>query len=191
MNMARHSNDHVNNRQKILDVATKLVMERGVKGTSLADIAREAQISKGTLFYHFAAKDDLIYELTEQHFDRITRSLLQRVEQMHGESLEKILGEGLAAILMAEDRGKLNLYLLQEAVIENPALKARFRSKYQEFQVLAGQFLAMVAPDMDSDQAKVLARVLVAILDGLIIQWLLEPEDISIARIAEILTKLI
>jgi hypothetical protein len=49
----------------------------------------------------------------------------------------------------------------------------------------------MVAPDMDSDQAKVLARVLVAILDGLIIQWLLEPEDISIARIAEILTKLI
>jgi AcrR family transcriptional regulator len=91
MNMARHSNDHVNNRQKILDVATKLVMERGVKGTSLADIAREAQISKGTLFYHFAAKDDLIYELTEQHFDRITRSLLQRVEQMHGNRWKRSL----------------------------------------------------------------------------------------------------
>ncbi|NLV22830.1 MAG: TetR family transcriptional regulator, partial [Syntrophomonadaceae bacterium] len=56
-----NSNEQLNNRQKIIDVATALVKERGVKGTSLADIASAAGISKGTLFYHFAAKDDLIY----------------------------------------------------------------------------------------------------------------------------------
>ncbi len=179
--------DIPNNRQKIIDAATALVMERGVKGTSLADIARAADISKGTLFYHFSAKDDLIYELTEQHFDELTRANLKRVAQMQNASLEEILHESLLNILQAEDRGKLNLYLLQEAVIENPALKNRFAGKYQEFQLMMGQFLDIVAPQMAPDKAKAMSRLLVAVLDGLIIQWLLEPDAIQVKEIAEIL----
>jgi len=185
------NNDQLNNRQKIIAAATALVMERGVKGTSLADIARAAEISKGTLFYHFSAKDDLIYELTEQHFDELTRANLKRVAQMQGVALQDILQETLASILGAEDRGKLNLYLLQEAVIENPVLKKRFAAKYQEFQEMMGQFLDIVAPQMDPDKAKVLSRLMVAILDGLIIQWLLDPASINIKAMAGIMTTLI
>lgn len=191
MSPTKHNNEHVNNKQRILDVAANLVMERGVKGTSLADIAREAGISKGTLFYYFAAKDDLVFELTEQHFDNITRGLLKRVEQMQGESLEKILYESLTAIITAEDRGKLNLYLLQEAVIDNAALRARFRATYREYQSLVAQFLFMVTPDTTPDKVRALSRILVALLDGLIIQWLLEPEDIPVDRIAKIISRLL
>lgn len=183
--------DITNNRQKIIDAATALVMERGVKGTSLADIARSADISRGTLFYHFAAKDDLIYELTEQHFDQITRANLKRVEQMQNTSLQDILHVALLNILQAEDRGKLNLYLLQEAVTENPALKNRFAGKYQEFQVMMGQFLDIIVPQMNPAKAKIMSRLLVAILDGLIIQWLLDPDAISVKEIAEILAPLL
>lgn len=183
--------DIPNNRQKIIDAATALVMERGVKGTSLADIARAADISKGTLFYHFSAKDDLIYELTEQHFDELTRANLQRVEQMQDASLQEILHDSLLNILRAENRGKLNLYLLQEAVIENPALKNRFAGKYQEFQTMMSQFLDIVVPQMDPAKAKVLSRVLVAILDGLIIQWLLDPDAIQVKEIAELLAPIL
>ena len=185
------NNDNLNNRQKIIDAATALVMEQGVKGTSLADIANAAGISKGTLFYHFAAKDDLIYELTEQHFDGITKANLKRAAQMQSVSLQEILQESLSSIVRAEDRGKLNLYLLQEAVTETPALKDRFAGKYQEFQLMMGHFLDMVVPQINPDKAKVLSRLLVAILDGLIIQWLLEPDAISVKEIAEILVPLL
>jgi len=188
---SNHLNDHSNNRQRIIDAATALVMEQGVKGTSLADIARAAEISKGTLFYYFAAKDDLIYELTEQHFDRITRASLKRAAQMGSTSLQDILQESLLNILQAEDRGKLNLYLLQEAVIENPALKKRFASKYQEFQKLMKEFLDVVAPHLDADKAQVLSRVFVAVLDGLIIQWLLEPEAIDVKSVSAILASML
>ena len=186
-----NNNDNLNNRQKIIDAATALVMERGVKGTSLADIASAADISKGTLFYHFSAKDDLIYELTEQHFDGITKASLKRAAQMQNASLQEILQESLLSILRAEDRGKLNLYLLQEAVTENPALKSRFKAKYQEFQVIMGQFLDMVIPPLDPDKAKAMSRLLVAVLDGLIIQWLLEPDAIPVKDIAAILTSIL
>jgi AcrR family transcriptional regulator len=180
-----------NNRQKIIDAATALIMERGVKGTSLADIANAAGISKGTLFYHFSAKDDLIYELTEKHFDEITRANLKRAGQMQGCSLQEILQESILGILHAENRGKLNLYLLQEAVIENPALKSRFADKYTEFQNTMLQFLNMVAPPMDNDRAIAVSRLLVAVLDGLIIQWLLDPDAIPVKDIAAVIAPII
>ncbi|NLV22372.1 MAG: hypothetical protein GXY49_10350, partial [Syntrophomonadaceae bacterium] len=132
-----------------------------------------------------------IYELTEQHFDQITRASLKRVEQMKSASLEEILQESLLSILRAEDRGKLNLYLLQEAVIENPTLRKRFASKYRDFESLMGQYLDMVAPDLNADKARILARVYVAILDGLIIQWLLEPEAIQVQEIANLLASVL
>jgi len=191
MSSCHDNNDSTNNRQKILDAATALIMAKGVKGTSLADIARTAGISKGTLFYHFAAKDDLVYELTEQHFDELTRANLRRVEQMQNVPLQEILRESLMTILRAEDRGKLNLYLLQEAVTEKTALKKRFAAKYREFQDMMGEFLHIVFPQMDSAKARTLSMMLVALLDGLIIQWLLEPERIPVDDIASLLAQML
>lgn len=191
MNPPKKTADTYNVRQKIIDAATALVMDKGVKGTSLADIANAAGISKGTLFYHFSAKDDLIYELTEKHFDIVTRANLKRAEQMTDSPLQEIIKVSLLGILHAENRGKLNLYLLQEAVIENPALKKRFADKYVEFQQTMTQFINMVAPILDDEKAAAVSRLLVAVLDGLIIQWLLDPSAIPINDMAAVITRII
>ncbi|MEA1960870.1 MAG: TetR/AcrR family transcriptional regulator [Bacillota bacterium] len=177
-------------KQLIIDAATRLIMEQGVKGTSLADVAREAKISKGTLFYYFPAKDDLIYELTVQHFDNISYALLDRVESMKEESLYKIMQECVATILMAEDRGRLNLYLLQEAVIENEVLRIRFRQTYQEYRVLMKKFLQIVSPSSSAEDNEVLSTMLIALADGLIIQWLIDPDTVSIDKTSRIMANL-
>jgi AcrR family transcriptional regulator len=46
-------------RQKILSSATKLFSTQGYATTSLAQVAKEAQVSKALIFWHFASKDDL------------------------------------------------------------------------------------------------------------------------------------
>ena len=46
-------------RQKILTSATKLFSTQGYANTSLAQVAKEAQVSKALIFWHFASKDDL------------------------------------------------------------------------------------------------------------------------------------
>lgn len=46
-------------RQKILSSATKLFSTQGYAMTSLAQVAKEAQVSKALIFWHFASKDDL------------------------------------------------------------------------------------------------------------------------------------
>ena len=47
-------------RAMIVGAATRIVMERGVARMTLADVAKEAGISKGGLLHYFASKDALI-----------------------------------------------------------------------------------------------------------------------------------
>ena len=46
-------------RQKILSSATKLFSTQGYATTSLAQVAKEAQVSKALIFWHFASKEEL------------------------------------------------------------------------------------------------------------------------------------
>jgi len=43
-------------RQRILDVASELFVERGYDATSLREIAERLGVTKAALYYHFASK---------------------------------------------------------------------------------------------------------------------------------------
>jgi AcrR family transcriptional regulator len=51
-------------RQRILDVAQRLIVQRGYHATSIRDIADELGMTKASLYYHFSSKDDLLFALT-------------------------------------------------------------------------------------------------------------------------------
>ncbi|MFD2115314.1 TetR/AcrR family transcriptional regulator [Paenibacillus yanchengensis] len=46
-------------KDKIVDAAIKLFSELGYHRTSMDDIAKEANVAKGTLYYHFTGKGEL------------------------------------------------------------------------------------------------------------------------------------
>jgi AcrR family transcriptional regulator len=50
-------------REQILQAALKLFTEHGFRGTSTAEISRQAGVATGTLFHHFKSKEELIEEL--------------------------------------------------------------------------------------------------------------------------------
>ena len=50
-------------RQAVLDAAARLFARKGYAGTNLAEIAAEAGIQTGSLYYHFESKDELVGEV--------------------------------------------------------------------------------------------------------------------------------
>src|SRR5262249_60500951 len=68
----------VAHREKILDVAGTLFRERGFDGIGVADIMKEAGLTHGGFYGHFASKEDLAAEITarvlgrEGWFERLT-----------------------------------------------------------------------------------------------------------------------
>jgi TetR/AcrR family transcriptional regulator, transcriptional repressor for nem operon len=60
---------------RILDVAERLVQERGFNGFSYADIATELQVTKPALHYHFPTKVDLGTALIARYSERFANAL--------------------------------------------------------------------------------------------------------------------
>jgi AcrR family transcriptional regulator len=63
---------------RILEVATRVVADRGLQATTLTDIARAAGVPFGLLRYHFRSKDHLLIEAQRLAFRRIHERFEER-----------------------------------------------------------------------------------------------------------------
>lgn len=55
--------DALKTKQKILDVALELFSKQGYDKTSLSDIARHANVTRGAIYWHFEDKGELLCDL--------------------------------------------------------------------------------------------------------------------------------
>ena len=66
---------------QLLDIACRLFSERGFNGTSLRDIAEEAQITKAALYYHFPNKEALFAKIVLESLQALVDMVRDAVEQ--------------------------------------------------------------------------------------------------------------
>ncbi|PKN77376.1 MAG: hypothetical protein CVU52_00700 [Deltaproteobacteria bacterium HGW-Deltaproteobacteria-10] len=185
--------DKTSNRTRIIDAAGKLMADKGVKQTTLADIAREAGISRGTLFYYYASKNDLIYDILEKHLSDLTDAIFASLPRRRSSTadLASVLQSALTGIIQDENNGRINLYLLQEAIIDNSDLKDRFAVKYQTWRELIAGQIARAFGISDSRRLAALGTLLLAMIDGLTIQFLLAPQSVNFPEVAQQMVSMI
>ncbi len=177
-----------NNRQRILDAASQLIAEKGVNHTTVTDIVNRVGISRGTLHYYYKSKNEMIYDITTQHLDQLTSYWLEKASNLgpSGDRLPELLQEILKAFVHAEGPGTLNLYLIHDAVTGNEQLQKSFREKYTEWQQSIVEVLNRKMSG-NAQENEILSYIIIAIIDGLTIQWLLGLNDIPFAGIADYL----
>lgn len=181
-------NQSTNTRQNILDAAGKLITQNGVNNTSLADIAKEVGISKGTLYYYYSSKDDIIYDIADIHLKQVSDELLSWIANIENDAApEEIFAVVFDRILSAETRGKLHLYMISDAVMENNSLKERFRQKYTEWRIAIEDGIKIVLKNRKVNY-EILSHIILAALDGFTIQRMLGVEEIPLKGIANALS---
>ena len=65
-------------RQKISDAATRLFMENGFDAVTVDQIAAAAQVSRMTVFNHFARKEDMLFDLDDEGRQDILQAIQER-----------------------------------------------------------------------------------------------------------------
>lgn len=121
--------------EKILEVAEAIIAIKGVKDTTLRDIAKAVGISKGTLYYHYATKEALLYDIIGRHFERVT----QRLIRMAGRGQTPMSPEDVLT-LMLEDFGeqrqinRLHLTLVGEMLAGDDAMRQKYIERYQGWE---------------------------------------------------------
>jgi AcrR family transcriptional regulator len=119
--------DAARNRKLLLAAAADEFAERGLDA-SVADIARRAGVGKGTVFRHFATKDDLLAAIVLDRIDALNAA---------GEKLLEAADPGAALLefltVAAHQRQQRDLSFLQEAGELNEAVT---RVRAQMFQTV-------------------------------------------------------
>jgi len=72
-----------NTKVQIMKIAGKLFSQRGYYGVSMSDIAQELNLTKSSLYYHFASKDKLVEELVENAVKDLKKELKTSVQKSH------------------------------------------------------------------------------------------------------------
>ncbi len=169
-------------RREIIDQATALFGETGYRGTSLREIAARCGLSHPGLLHHFPTKESLLLAVL-QHRDEVDAETI---------AADRPTGSGLLlrlvdlAALNAERRGIVELFTVLSAeatAADHPAhgwFVDRYRRIVAEFQsaYVAAQGAGDLMPGVEPATA---ARQLVALMDGLQIQWLLGDRLVDMA----------
>ena len=65
-------------RRRLLRAASELFAEKGIDLTTIDDITQRADLAKGTFYYHFSDKNEIIAELIDQMLDSLVRLMKDR-----------------------------------------------------------------------------------------------------------------
>ena len=186
MNLNRASKKNRNMKEKILLTSIDLMTKNGINNTSLADIAREVNISKGTLYYHYSSKDDIIFDIADNHLNIISEALLDCLKKINFNfSTEEFVLVVLKNISTIESTGRIHMYLICEAIMGNKSLRERIGLKYVEWRTTLEDQLNQIVTD--KSQAKGASFLLMSVVDGLVIQALLKGEKVPYEEIAKFL----
>ncbi|NMF90912.1 TetR/AcrR family transcriptional regulator [Aromatoleum petrolei] len=104
-------------RQIILDAAAELFSEQGYDRSSIRDIARKVGLLPGSVYHHFASKDELYLAVHHEGFQRVMHTITKEIEALsdpwarlrracevhvtqmiEGPAVERITGHNLALV---------------------------------------------------------------------------------------------
>ena len=91
-------------KNEILDVAEHLFGTKGFDNTSTNDILNEIGIARGTLYYHFKSKEELL----DSMINRMTKRLVEQAKKISGEKDVPIL-QRLTKMMLALNISDENL----------------------------------------------------------------------------------
>ena len=87
------------NKKRIIEVAIKLINEKGFDNVSVSEITKAAGVSKGAFYIHFESKEDLIEKQINYYYDDLklddSYSTHKRLEHFLIKSIDHIVDSGL------------------------------------------------------------------------------------------------
>jgi AcrR family transcriptional regulator len=168
-------------REQLLQAAMEAFATRGYRGASIASIAADVGISQPGLLHHFPSKEHLLVGVLELRHREDGEQVRELAERPGG-----TLFDGLLELAERNrDRpGLVRLFtvLSAEGVDEDHPGNEWFVERYRRLrehmteQLAEEQRQGRLAADVDAGS---LATLILAVFDGLQLQWLLDPDEVD------------
>lgn len=152
-----------NRLSTLLDAAARLFADKGYVATSMRDIAQDCGMLPGSLYYHFAAKEDLLVAVYERGVQELLANVRIAIakESEPWSRLQAACTAHLQTVLRRSDYAQVLIRVLPNDVAPAAQRLAELRDEYED------QFAALVGalPLADGADRKALRLMLIGALN--------------------------
>jgi AcrR family transcriptional regulator len=172
----------ISHRDQLLEGAIECLRTKGFARTTARDIAAAADANLASIGYHFGSKEALLNEAILRTCDRWTERLGQAALASASESPLDQMGASWVAMRDSFEELRPVLVGLVEAVGQSAwseelreELAAHYKKSREQVASVVRASLGDAAPGTGTDP-EVVASFLIAVCDGLVLQWLVDPD---------------
>jgi len=155
-------------KQQIRAAATRCFVRRGFAATRLLDIAREAGLSKGGVYFHYRAKEALFHDILEAQFAALQDrwDAQQDTDQPADRALRALVLTHVQTLEQSPDEARFcNLMIAMAS--QNP----EFREKFEHsLTMMRTRYVDLVLRGGFTGDPVVLARGIIALIYGVAAQ---------------------
>jgi AcrR family transcriptional regulator len=180
MLVARTTAPHGANRANLIQAAFTVLSERGYEATTIKTVAQAAGVAPGLIHYYFASKQELLIAVVEDAAERYASEMAGvRAALSPAQALTAAAEARKERVEHEPDRERLRFELLALA-LRHPSLRpaaARVLSTGREG--ITRLFASVTGSDVTgdtSDTSDGMPAVFLAILDGVALQRLVDPD---------------
>jgi len=162
-------------RRQIIDVTTRLIAERGFWGLSMQDVADGCGLTVPGLLHHVGSKDGLLLAVLDYRDEQDARALVAEL----GDAAT-VTPREICAALVRRNAGQpeiVRLFAVLEAESLTPDHPAHDYFEARQRRTLEG--LTAALKEHTAEPEAVAVRI-VALMDGLQIQWLRNPGEVDL-----------
>lgn len=168
-------------REKLLEGAQRCLREKGYARTTARDLVAASDTNLGSIGYHFGSKEALLNEAIGEAFrawtERIAGAAFAAPE---ADPLARLRASWIEMLTSFEDdRGLVSAFVEALApAARSPDLREQLAAQYQEGREAIARMVSVSLGEAGAGvDAAVIASFLMAVCDGLMIQFLLDPEN--------------
>lgn len=111
-------------RQKIIDAAISLFYAKGYNGTSVRDIAKQADVNVANISYYFSGKQGLLEQLVSDFLEEYLRIVEMTFEQRNFLSAKEVLFQMVRNILQYQfERRELTRFFYRELSLDSTLIR--------------------------------------------------------------------
>jgi AcrR family transcriptional regulator len=170
-------------RGQILDAALTLFAEHGYRATSVAAVAAEVGLTEQGVLHHFPSKDALVQAVLE-HRATVEPEAQEHVAEPGGGIGSLLRIPGLAHVLLQSPAlMRFDVVVEGESIAEGGAAQEHVRDR---LRVVRDGLAALLTEGVrrgelrDDVEVAVVAAEVVAFMNGIQTQWVLDPERVDL-----------
>jgi len=181
-------------RKQILDTAIRTIATKGYSATSLAEIAREAGISKGVISYYFDGKGALVEQILSRLLREPAAFIKERVDACES-STEKLSAYVAANFEFARSH-RNELVALVDLWGRRDSSEGRNRFDAEAYEPSRRYLSRILDAGLESGElARVpqstMASIVQATIDGVLLQWAFDPNAVDLDECREQIQQMI